>query len=116
MFINYKLRKLSILKQRTMNSLDTILKSCIPTDESSKRQPSILSVTSKQSNSQTLLTIIEETFENIVQKVHGIPITIEEKLEDLMQKVTEIPMTIEQSFDDLIHIINEYVEFKGYLT
>jgi hypothetical protein len=114
--MNYKLREMSMLEQRTMNALDSILKSCIPTDESSKRRPSIFSVTSKQSNSQTLLTTIEETFENIVHLVHGIPTAIEEKLEDLMQTVIEIPTTIEESFDDLIHTLNEYVYLKCCLT
>jgi hypothetical protein len=114
--MNYKLRDMSILPRQTMNQFNTILKSCIPADESSKRHTSIFSVISKQSKSQTLLTIIEGTFENIVQTIQEIPTDIEEKLEDLMGTVTEIPTAIEEWFDDIIYKLNEYVQSKNYLT
>lgn len=91
-----------------MNALDSILKSCIQSDQSPKCCPSTVSVSSKQSNTQTLLNTIEEKFNNIVQSVHDIPVAIEEKLDGFMQGVTDIPTTLEETFDDLIHTLNEY--------
>ena len=91
-----------------MNALDSILKSCIQSDESPKRRPSTVSVSSKQSNTQTLLNTIEEKFDNIVQTVHDIPVAIEEKFDGFMRDVTDIPATLEETFDDLMHTLNEY--------
>jgi hypothetical protein len=91
-----------------MNALDSILKSCIQSGESPKRLPSTVSVSSKQSNTQTLLNTIEEKFDNIVQTVHDIPVAIEEKFDNFMQGVTDIPTTLEETFDDLMHTLNEY--------
>lgn len=92
-----------------MSALDSILKSCIPSDGSPKRRPSVVSVSSKQSNTQNLLTTIEETFDNIVQTVHEIPLTIEEKFDDFVQRVTDIPAILEETFEDLMYTLNEYV-------
>jgi hypothetical protein len=91
-----------------MNALDSIFKSCIQSDESSKRRPSAASVSGKQSNTQTLLNAIEEKFDNIVQTFYDIPVAIEEKFDGLIQGVTDIPTTLEETFDDLVHTLNEY--------
>ena len=99
-----------------MNALDAILKSCIPTDESPKRRPSVFSVSSKQSNTRPLLSSIVETYDNIIKTVHEIPVAMEEKLNDFVQTVAEIPTTIEESFDDLIHTLNEYIPIQSCLS
>jgi hypothetical protein len=91
-----------------MNALDSILKSCIQSDESSKRRPSTASVSSKQSNTQTLLNTIEEKLDNIVQTVHDLPVAIEERFDGFMRDITDIPTTLEETFDDLMHTLNEY--------
>jgi hypothetical protein len=91
-----------------MNTLDTILKSCIQTDESPKRRPSISSVSSKDSNTQSLLTTIEQKFDNIVHTFNDIPNAIEEKFEGLIQSITDIPATLEETLDDLMQTLDEY--------
>ena len=88
--------------------LDTILKSCIQTDEDPKRCPSISSVSSKGSNTQSLLTTIGKKFDNIVHTLNDIPIVIEENFEDFIRSVTDIPATLEETLDDLMQTLNEY--------
>ena len=88
-----------------MNALDSLFASCIPSEESPNRRPSI---SSKHSNKQTLLTTMEETFDSIVETIHELPIAMEQKFDKILQGVTDFPATIEESFDEIIQTLNEY--------
>ena len=94
-----------------MSAFESLLKICLPSDESLGRRSSGSSTNSKSSKSSksSLLTSIEESFDSMMARIRELPAAIETKLEDFAQSVTELPSQIEDSFDVIVTSLNEYI-------
>jgi hypothetical protein len=93
-----------------MSVFDNFLTACVPTEaQSPSRRPSVHSISSTASKTRTLLTTIEETFDDFVHTVTEIPSAIEHTFDEFVTTVTEIPTVIEETFDEFVQSVNEYV-------
>jgi hypothetical protein len=95
-----------------MQALESILNSCAPSTESEsprRRRPSLLSISSAQSKTQSILSPIKETFDDFLHSVTEIPASIEEKFDYFCNGMADIPASIEETFDEMLQSVNEYV-------
>lgn len=83
-----------------MNPLDTLLTSCIEKPETPKRRPSLISSSSEQSKSQTLISSVVDEF---VAKVSEIPAVIEQSVDEFINTMKEVPIVLEESLGGLTH-------------
>ena len=99
-----------------MQTLDGILASCSPKNESTRRRrPSVLSISSSRSKVNSMLSPIKETFDDFVQTVTEIPAVIEEGFDHFCHGMVDIPSSIEETFEEVLQCVNEFVLLL-YLT
>ena len=94
-----------------MPVFESLLKICLPSEESPNRRASLFSRRSSNSSDSTkssILVSLNESFDNFITTVRQLPTTIETKFEEFVQTVTEIPSQLEESFDNLVNSFNEY--------